>query len=100
MAMLEPKFAIMDETDSGLDIDAIRIVSEGVNSLAGNSLGILVITHYQRLLNYIKPDFVHILFDGRIVETGGPELALKLEEHGYDWVRDEFDKSDDVENQA
>jgi Fe-S cluster assembly ATP-binding protein len=100
LAMLEPKFAILDETDSGLDIDAIRIVSDGVNSLASENLGILVITHYQRLLNYIKPDFVHILFDGRIVETGGPELALKLEEHGYDWVRDEFDKSDDVENQA
>lgn len=89
--MLEPKFAILDETDSGLDIDAIRIVSEGVNSLAGDNLGVLVITHYQRMLNYIKPDFVHILFDGKIVETGGPELALKLEEHGYDWVRDEFD---------
>ena len=100
MAMLEPKFAIMDETDSGLDIDAIRIVSEGVNSLAGNSLGILVITHYQRLLNYIKPDFVHILFDGRIVETGGPELALKLEEHGYDWVRDEFDNLEDSGNKS
>ena len=91
LAMLEPKFAILDETDSGLDIDAIRIVSEGVNSLAGDNLGVLVITHYQRMLNYIKPDFVHILFDGKIVETGGPELALKLEEHGYDWVRDEFD---------
>ena len=100
LAMLEPKFAILDETDSGLDIDAIRIVSEGVNSLAGDNLGILVITHYQRLLNYIKPDFVHILFDGRIVETGGPELALKLEEHGYDWVRDEFDKPEDAESQA
>ena len=100
LAMLEPKFAILDETDSGLDIDAIRIVSEGVNSLAGDNLGILVITHYQRLLNYINPDFVHILFDGRIVETGGPELALKLEEHGYDWVRDEFDNSDDFENQV
>ncbi len=100
LAMLEPKFAILDETDSGLDIDAIRIVSEGVNSLSGDNLGILVITHYQRLLNYIKPDFVHILFDGRIVETGGPELALKLEEHGYDWVRDEFDKPEDAESQA
>ncbi|MGI6258663.1 MAG: Fe-S cluster assembly ATPase SufC [Anaerolineaceae bacterium] len=91
LAMLEPKFAILDETDSGLDIDAIRIVSEGVNSLANEDLGVLVITHYQRMLNYIKPQFVHILFDGRIVETGGPELALKLEEHGYDWVRDEFE---------
>lgn len=94
LAMLEPKFAILDETDSGLDIDAIRIVSEGVHSLASQELGVLVITHYQRMLNYIKPQFVHILFDGRIVETGGPELALKLEEHGYDWVRDEFDPTE------
>ncbi|MDD2521237.1 MAG: Fe-S cluster assembly ATPase SufC [Anaerolineaceae bacterium] len=100
LAMLEPKFAILDETDSGLDIDAIRIVSEGVNTLSGGDLGILVITHYQRLLNYIKPDFVHIMYDGRIVETGGPELALKLEEHGYDWIRDEFDKSEELQNQA
>lgn len=100
LAMLEPKFAILDETDSGLDIDAIRIVSDGVNTLAGDTLGILVITHYQRLLNYIKPDFVHILFDGKIVETGGPELALKLEEHGYDWVRDEFDTPEELNNQA
>ena len=94
LAMLEPKFAILDETDSGLDIDAIRFVSEGVNSLAGDDLGVLVITHYQRMLNYIKPQFVHILFDGRIVETGGPELALKLEELGYDWIRDEFDPAE------
>ncbi len=94
LAMLEPKYAILDETDSGLDIDAIRIVSEGVNSLANEDLGVLVITHYQRMLNYIKPQFVHILFDGRIVETGGPELALKLEEHGYDWVRDEFETAE------
>jgi Fe-S cluster assembly ATP-binding protein len=100
LAMLEPKFAILDETDSGLDIDAIRIVSEGVNTLSGGDLGILVITHYQRLLNYIKPDFVHIMYNGRIVETGGPELALKLEEHGYDWIRDEFDKSEELQNQA
>lgn len=91
LAMLEPKFAILDETDSGLDIDAIRIVSEGVHSLASDQLGVIVITHYQRMLNYIKPQFVHILFDGRIVETGGTELALKLEELGYDWVRDEFE---------
>lgn len=94
LAILEPKFAILDETDSGLDIDAIRIVAEGVNSLANEDLGVLVITHYQRMLNYIKPQFVHILFDGRIVETGGPELALKLEEHGYDWVRDEFETAE------
>jgi Fe-S cluster assembly ATP-binding protein len=88
MAALEPKFAILDETDSGLDIDALRIVSEGVNTLRGPGLGALVITHYQRILNYIKPDFVHIMLDGRIVESGGSELALHLEEHGYDWLRE------------
>ena len=87
MAMLRPKFAILDETDSGLDIDAVRIVSEGVNRLLGPSMGVLLITHYQRLLNYIKPQFVHVLFGGRIVEAGGPELALELEEKGYDWIR-------------
>ena len=87
MATLEPKIAILDETDSGLDIDALRIVSEGVNTLRGPELGVLVITHYQRILNYIKPDFVHVMFDGRVVESGGPELALRLEEEGYDWVR-------------
>lgn len=88
MALLEPKFAVLDETDSGLDIDALRIVSEGVNTLAGKETGILVITHYQRMLNYIKPDFVHVLYDGRIFESGKAELALKLEEQGYDWVRE------------
>jgi Fe-S cluster assembly ATP-binding protein len=88
MATLQPEIAIMDETDSGLDIDALRIVSEGVNVLRGPDLGVLVITHYQRILNYIKPDFVHIMLDGRIVETGGPELALHLEEQGYDWLRE------------
>jgi len=87
MATLRPEIAILDETDSGLDIDALRIVSEGVNTLRGPELGILVITHYQRILNYIKPDFVHIMLDGRVVESGGPELALHLEEHGYDWLR-------------
>ena len=91
MAMLEPRFAILDETDSGLDIDALRIVSEGVNTLAGPNLGVLVITHYQRMLNYIKPDQVHIMYDGRIVESGSAELALKLEESGYDWVREKYD---------
>ncbi len=90
MATLEPKIAILDETDSGLDIDALRIVSEGVNTLRGPDLGVLVITHYQRILNYIKPDFVHVMFNGQIVESGGPELALKLEEEGYDWVRQRF----------
>ncbi len=87
LATLEPEIAILDETDSGLDIDALRIVSDGVNTLRGDELGVLVITHYQRILNYIKPDFVHIMLNGRIVESGGPELALHLEEHGYDWIR-------------
>ncbi len=91
MAALKPEIAILDETDSGLDIDALRIVSEGVNALSGPDLGVLVITHYQRLLNYIKPNFVHIMLDGRIVESGGPDLALHLEEHGYDWVREKYD---------
>lgn len=91
MAVLQPEIAIMDETDSGLDIDALRIVSEGVNTLRGPKLGVLVITHYQRILNYIKPDYVHIMLDGRIVESGGAELALHLEEHGYDWLRDKAD---------
>lgn len=88
MATLEPKFAILDETDSGLDIDALRIVAEGVEKLTGPQMGSLVITHYQRMLNYIKPDYVHVMLDGRIVESGGPELALQLEEQGYDWVRE------------
>jgi len=88
MAVLQPEIAVMDETDSGLDIDALRIVSEGVNALRGPGLGVLVITHYQRILNYIKPDFVHIMMSGRVVETGGPDLALHLEEHGYDWLRE------------
>jgi Fe-S cluster assembly ATP-binding protein len=88
MAMLKPEIAIMDETDSGLDIDALRIVSEGVNALAGPELGVLVITHYQRILDYIKPHFVHVMLDGRITLSGGPELALELESHGYDFVRE------------
>jgi Fe-S cluster assembly ATP-binding protein len=91
MAVLKPEIGILDETDSGLDIDALRIVSEGVNTLRGPDLGVLVITHYQRILNYIKPEFVHIMLDGRIVETGGSELALNLEEHGYDWVREKYE---------
>ncbi len=90
MATLKPTIAVLDETDSGLDIDALRIVSEGVNALAGDELGVIVITHYQRLLDYIKPQFVHIMFNGRIVESGGPDLALHLEEHGYDWVREKY----------
>lgn len=88
MAMLEPRLAILDETDSGLDIDALRIVADGVNALMNENMGVLVITHYQRLLNYIKPHFVHVMMDGRIVESGGPDLALHLEEHGYDWIRE------------
>lgn len=88
MAVLEPKIAVMDETDSGLDIDALRIVAEGVNKLTGPNMGALVITHYQRMLNYIKPDYVHVMFSGQIVESGGPELALQLEENGYDWIRE------------
>ena len=88
LATLKPEIAVMDETDSGLDIDALRIVSEGINSLRGPELGVLVITHYQRILNYIKPDFVHIMLDGKIAETGGADLALHLEEHGYDWLRE------------
>ncbi|MCA1900240.1 MAG: Fe-S cluster assembly ATPase SufC [Chloroflexi bacterium] len=93
MATLKPSIAILDETDSGLDIDALRIVSEGVSALAGPNLGVLVITHYQRLLNYIKPQFVHVMMNGRIVESGGPELALHLEEHGYDWVREKHEEA-------
>lgn len=92
MAALRPEIAILDETDSGLDIDALRIVSEGVNALTGPELGVLVITHYQRLLNYIKPDYVHVMYNGRIVESGGPELALQLEEQGYDWVREKYEE--------
>lgn len=91
MAALKPEIAILDETDSGLDIDALRIVSDGVNALRGPELGVLVITHYQRILNYIKPDHVHIMLGGRIVESGGPDLALHLEEHGYDWVREKYE---------
>ncbi len=87
MALLQPEIALMDETDSGLDIDALRIVSESVNALTGPNLGILLITHYQRMLNYIKPDFVHVMFDGRIVKSGGRELALELEEKGYEWLK-------------
>jgi Fe-S cluster assembly ATP-binding protein len=87
MAMLEPKLAVLDETDSGLDIDALRIVAQGVNTLKTSDNATLVITHYQRLLDYIVPDFVHVLFDGKIVKTGGKELALELEEKGYDWIK-------------
>ncbi len=88
LAMLEPKYAILDETDSGLDIDALKTVAHGVNSLRGPNIGILLITHYQRILNYIVPDHVHVMVQGRIVRSGGKELALELEERGYDWARE------------
>ena len=91
MATLEPEIAILDETDSGLDIDALKVVASGVNALAGDDLGVLVITHYQRILNYIKPDHVHIMLEGKIVESGAAELAQHLEEHGYDWIREKSD---------
>ena len=90
MAMLNPKLAILDETDSGLDIDALRIVATGVNKLKTKENATIVITHYQRLLDYIIPDFVHVLFDGKIVKTGTKELALELEEKGYDWIKEEL----------
>lgn len=95
MAMLQPEIAILDETDSGLDIDALKIVSEGVNLLHDQNIGVLLITHYQRMLNYIKPDVVHVMMDGRIVESGGPDLALHLEEHGYDWIREKIENGVD-----
>jgi Fe-S cluster assembly ATP-binding protein len=90
MAMLDPKFAMMDETDSGLDIDALRIVADGVNKLRSERLGILLITHYQRLLNYIVPNFVHVMYDGRLVRSGGKDLALELEAKGYGWLKKEL----------
>jgi Fe-S cluster assembly ATP-binding protein len=95
MAILKPRFAILDETDSGLDIDALKIVSEGVNALRGPNLGVLVITHYQRILNYIHPDFVHVMMEGKIVESGDAQLALHLEEQGYEWVREKMDTARD-----
>ncbi|MEC8403322.1 MAG: Fe-S cluster assembly ATPase SufC, partial [Bacteroidota bacterium] len=88
MAMLEPKLSILDETDSGLDIDALKIVANGVNKLRSNDNAIIVITHYQRLLEYIIPDFVHVLFDGKIVKSGTKDLAVELEEKGYDWIKE------------
>lgn len=94
MATLGPEIAILDETDSGLDIDALRIVAEGVNALMSRDLGVLVITHYQRLLNYIKPDYVHVMLAGKIVESGGPDLALHLEEKGYDWIREKYEETE------
>ena len=89
MAMLEPKLSILDETDSGLDIDALKIVADGVNKLKNENTATIVVTHYQRLLDYIVPDFVHVLYKGRIVKSGTKELALELEEKGYDWIKEE-----------
>ncbi len=90
LMMLEPKFAILDEIDSGLDIDALKVVSKGINQMRGENFGALMITHYQRLLNYITPDKVHVMYDGKVVKSGGPELAKRLEEEGYEWVKEEF----------
>ena len=89
LAMLKPEIAVLDETDSGLDIDALRVVADGVNAMRGPDLGVLIITHYTRILEYVRPDFVHIMLDGRIVREGGPELADELEDKGYEWVREE-----------
>lgn len=100
LAMLQPSFAILDETDSGLDIDAVRVVSEGVNRVAkAQGTGVLVITHYQRILNYIQPQFVHILYGGRIVENGGPELVMTLEQQGYDWIRAKYPQEAQLEDE-
>ena len=99
MAMLEPTMAVLDETDSGLDIDALRIVSEGVNALRGPKMGVLIITHYQRILNYITPDVVHVMYKGRIIKTGGADFALELEQKGYEWLTGEIeDDGADAEN--
>ena len=91
LAMLRPQMAVLDETDSGLDIDALRVVAEGVNKFAGPDMGVLIITHYQRVLHLVKPDFVHVMFEGRIVKQGGPELVTELEEKGYGWIREEVE---------
>jgi Fe-S cluster assembly ATP-binding protein len=91
LAMLQPKLAVLDETDSGLDIDALRTVADGVNRFAGPDMGVLIITHYQRILHLVKPDFVHVMFEGRIVKEGGPELVETLEERGYGWIREEVE---------
>ncbi|MZQ84935.1 Fe-S cluster assembly ATPase SufC [Paenibacillus sp. 5J-6] len=99
MLLLEPKFVILDEIDSGLDIDALRIVAEGVNAMRSEERGFLIITHYQRLLNYVKPDFVHVMMQGRIVKSGGPELAERLESEGYDWIKEELGIVDETVGQ-
>ncbi|MBA4493598.1 Fe-S cluster assembly ATPase SufC [Paenactinomyces guangxiensis] len=99
MMMLKPRIAILDEVDSGLDIDALKVVAKGVNSMRSPEMGVLIITHYQRLLNYIKPDFVHVFMQGRIVKSGGPELAERLEAEGYDWVKEELGIEDETVGQ-
>jgi Fe-S cluster assembly ATP-binding protein len=99
MMMLEPRIAILDEIDSGLDIDALKVVAKGVNEMRGPNLGVLIITHYQRLLNYIKPDYVHVMMQGRIVKSGGPELAERLEAEGYDWIKEELGIVDETVGQ-
>lgn len=91
LMMLQPKFAILDEIDSGLDIDALKVVSKGINEMRGEDFGSLIITHYQRLLNYITPDHVHVMYNGIVVKSGGAELAKRLEEEGYEWVKEEYD---------
>jgi len=98
MALLDPKLAILDETDSGLDIDALRIVSHGVNQLRSSTNAVILVTHYQRILNYITPDYVHVLIDGRTVRSGGKELALELEERGYDWIRESVESGAQAAN--
>lgn len=100
MAVLEPKLSILDETDSGLDVDALRIVAEGVNKMRTPENAAIVITHYQRLLDYIRPDVIHVLYKGRIVYTGGPELALEIEKNGYDWIKAEVDAKDSIKGEA
>ncbi|WP_445492304.1 Fe-S cluster assembly ATPase SufC [Niallia sp. 03133] len=101
LMMIEPKFAILDEIDSGLDIDALKVVSKGINKMRGEDFGCLIITHYQRLLNYITPDFVHVMMQGKIVKSGGPELAQRLESEGYDWIKQELGIEDEtVEQEA
>lgn len=99
MMMIQPKFAVLDEIDSGLDIDALKVVSKGINDMRGESFGCLIITHYQRLLNYITPDQVHVMMQGRVVKTGGPELAHKLEAQGYDWIKEELGIEDETVGQ-
>ncbi|WP_414044706.1 Fe-S cluster assembly ATPase SufC [Macrococcus equi] len=98
LMMLEPKFAILDEIDSGLDIDALKVVSKGINKMRGENFGCLIITHYQRLLNYITPDFVHVMMQGKVVKSGGEELAKRLEAEGYDWIKQELDIQDETVN--